>query len=109
MIRPQNLHPVTAEMQTMPEPMHGGPGLAGTVSDVVVTGSLTKLYVQVPDTDAIVVAFPTRASAPEFTVGQNIALGWRESDAVARSGEHTSELPSLMRISYAGFCLKKQN
>src|SRR3546814_10200968 len=24
-----------------------------------------------------------------------------------RSDEHTSELPSLMRISYAGFCLKK--
>src|SRR3546814_4973601 len=27
----------------------------------------------------------------------------------ARSEEHTSELQSLMRISYAGFCLKKQN
>src|SRR3546814_9023856 len=28
--------------------------------------------------------------------------------AVARSEEHTSELQSLMRISYAGFCLKKK-
>src|SRR3546814_8500766 len=27
----------------------------------------------------------------------------------ARSEEHTSELQSLMRISYAGFCLKKKN
>src|SRR3546814_8659715 len=27
----------------------------------------------------------------------------------ARSEEHTSELPSLMRISYAVFCLKKNN
>src|SRR3546814_3305634 len=26
-----------------------------------------------------------------------------------RSEEHTSELPSLMRISYAVFCLNKQN
>src|SRR3546814_8513277 len=26
-----------------------------------------------------------------------------------RSEEHTSELPSLMRISYAVFCLKKNN
>src|SRR3546814_10764950 len=26
-----------------------------------------------------------------------------------RSEEHTSELPSLMRISYAVFCLKKHN
>src|SRR3546814_5623642 len=27
--------------------------------------------------------------------------------AAARSEEHTSELPSLLRISYAVFCLKK--
>src|SRR3546814_9984768 len=30
-------------------------------------------------------------------------------DAGARSEEHTSELQSLMRISYAVFCLKKEN
>src|SRR3546814_3771316 len=29
--------------------------------------------------------------------------------AINRSEEHTSELPSLMRISYAVFCLKKKN
>src|SRR3546814_4382446 len=29
--------------------------------------------------------------------------------AVPRSEEHTSELQSLMRISYAVFCLKKKN
>src|SRR3546814_2879925 len=35
----------------------------------------------------------------------------REGDAViaGRSEEHTSELQSLMRISYAVFCLKKKN
>src|SRR3546814_7766223 len=32
----------------------------------------------------------------------------RESIDVARSEEHTSELQSLMRISYAVFCLKKK-
>src|SRR3546814_3814762 len=31
------------------------------------------------------------------------------SDHGARSEEHTSELQSLMRISYAVFCLKKKN
>src|SRR3546814_4502396 len=31
---------------------------------------------------------------------------WR--DQVGRSEEHTSELQSLMRISYAVFCLKKK-
>src|SRR3546814_3554323 len=30
-------------------------------------------------------------------------------EAMARSEEHTSELQSLMRISYAVFCLKKKN
>src|SRR3546814_5165246 len=34
------------------------------------------------------------------------ALGVRVTD---RSEEHTSELQSLMRISYAVFCLKKKN
>src|SRR3546814_7668021 len=33
----------------------------------------------------------------------------RGDDAELRSEEHTSELQSLMRISYAVFCLKKKN
>src|SRR3546814_1160964 len=37
--------------------------------------------------------------------GRNDALS---SHAVVRSEEHTSELQSLMRISYAVFCLKKK-
>src|SRR3546814_8170643 len=42
------------------------------------------------------------------------AIGWPDTvpDHVAlwgRSEEHTSELQSLMRISYAVFCLKKKN
>src|SRR3546814_1253033 len=41
-----------------------------------------------------------------------IALGQAQVQALAqpaRSEEHTSELQSLMRISYAVFCLKKKN
>src|SRR3546814_10558322 len=34
--------------------------------------------------------------------------GFNKSHAAARSEEHTSELQSLMRISYAVFCLKKK-
>src|SRR3546814_15854229 len=35
---------------------------------------------------------------------------WAESEQMElRSEEHTSELQSLMRISYAVFCLKKKN
>src|SRR3546814_3346486 len=32
-----------------------------------------------------------------------------DDDGAPRSEEHTSELQSLMRISYAVFCLKKKN
>src|SRR3546814_1865220 len=35
-------------------------------------------------------------------------LGERRQQACHRSEEHTSELQSLMRISYAVFCLKKK-
>src|SRR3546814_3571040 len=34
-----------------------------------------------------------------------VKVEWQE---IARSEEHTSELQSLMRISYAVFCLKKK-
>src|SRR3546814_1134626 len=36
-------------------------------------------------------------------------LGGATGDTAMRSEEHTSELQSLMRISYAVFCLKKTN
>src|SRR3546814_5861811 len=45
--------------------------------------------------------------------GDGFCLGWRETHPhptltlKGRSEEHTSELQSLMRISYAVFCLKK--
>src|SRR3546814_1531047 len=37
-----------------------------------------------------------------------VVLGRHHEQAVGRSEEHTSELQSLMRISYAVFCLKKK-
>src|SRR3546814_2668131 len=39
---------------------------------------------------------------------ERLARLYRERYGIERSEEHTSELPSLMRISYAVFCLKKQ-
>src|SRR3546814_3116217 len=48
---------------------------------------------------------------PEFGIGAqtraDAEMECRGGDA-ARSEEHTSELQSLMRISYAVFCLKKK-
>src|SRR3546814_5684987 len=46
---------------------------------------------------------PVEYSQPE---GESF-LGYSSSQPVRRSEEHTSELQSLMRISYAVFCLKK--
>src|SRR3546814_4194266 len=37
------------------------------------------------------------------------ARDWAHGVLVGRSEEHTSELQSLMRLSYAVFCLKKKN
>src|SRR3546814_2066606 len=44
-------------------------------------------------------------------VGVEARTGYRltHREGIARSEEHTSELQSLMRISYAVFCLKKKN
>src|SRR3546814_8041901 len=43
-----------------------------------------------------------------FAAGE-IAAGDLFLTRTSRSEEHTSELPSLMRISYAVFCLKTKN
>src|SRR3546814_1393921 len=60
---------------------------------------------------------PSRAEAPEGVVepaGDGDEFGRHRGVEVGtakagRSEEHTSELQSLMRISYAVFCLKKKN
>src|SRR3546814_2390794 len=51
---------------------------------------------------------PARRGAQRRPRGDRLS-GDRSADRVARSEEHTSELQSLMRISYAVFCLKKKN
>src|SRR3546814_4607962 len=47
-----------------------------------------------------------RASEPQPS--RRSGAGRGRGEAPARSEEHTSELQSLMRISYAVFCLKKK-
>src|SRR3546814_10430798 len=49
------------------------------------------------------------ADHTEFKIIQtgNPAIDEQELSRIKRSEEHTSELQSLMRISYAVFCLKK--
>src|SRR3546814_968173 len=50
----------------------------------------------------------SKAGSPSPAPGaQRSRAGWRAGNP-RRSEEHTSELQSLMRISYAVFCLKKK-
>src|SRR3546814_8349994 len=44
----------------------------------------------------------------EGSMGTRTAVQHKPHGVMARSEEHTSELQSLMRISYAVFCLKKK-
>src|SRR3546814_7339391 len=50
-----------------------------------------------------------RLATPSFTVLLGDFGSGKTTLAEQRSEEHTSELQSLMRISYAVFCLKKKN
>src|SRR3546814_537979 len=52
---------------------------------------------------------PSRIAAPIAGFPYRSAVYCRMGGYVARSEEHTSELQSLMRNSYAVFCLKKKN
>src|SRR3546814_5381403 len=71
-------------------------GWAATAGAVVLTG-------EVRATDAQVIYTPFSNSSPVV-----IRFFVPEGEHVKRSEEHTSELQSLMRISYAVFCLKKK-
>src|SRR3546814_1260975 len=52
-------------------------------------------------------ARPQRNRAPRRAAARDTGAR-RARDGAGRSEEHTSELQSLMRISYAVFCLKKK-
>src|SRR3546814_4158504 len=59
-------------------------------------------------------AFSRHAAGAGDAIRQNTRCnirkgGQRRGSSHSRSEEHTSELQSLMRISYAVFCLKKKN
>src|SRR3546814_9998222 len=55
---------------------------------------------KIREQEAVIQAGPTGGVIVETDAG---------FEALGRSEEHTSELQSLMRISYAVFCLKKKN
>src|SRR3546814_3248326 len=56
---------------------------------------------------------PAGCGKADFALHRRACLPWRSAahdrPGHCRSEEHTSELQSLMRISYAVFCVKKKN
>src|SRR3546814_6402708 len=66
---------------------------------VIVSGGMAGLVLLNTEVEA-------RHVALGIDVGRGVAVA---ALALFRSEEHTSELQSLMRISYAVFCLKKKN
>src|SRR3546814_5590522 len=90
-------------------------GLPGTAMHVVCYGQ--GIYLLVADTTEVAAQLAELGQANvSFVICENamrsnkITLGdLVTGTVVVRSEEHTSELQSLMRISYAVFCLKKKN
>src|SRR3546814_9533671 len=84
-------------------------GAAGPVRSPAIAGTRIDASVARKPAEALVVEIEIAAIATadleQVQRAQHSAKGF----PVKRSEEHTSELQSLMRISYAVFCLKKKN
>src|SRR3546814_5495186 len=78
-----------------------GSGILLSLNDPRRFGSLDL----VPSSD--LTAFPAFAAMGPEPLGPELSATYLLK-ALSRSEEHTSELQSLMRISYAVFCLKKK-
>src|SRR3546814_2566520 len=74
-------------------------------------GRLDALIVRLGLTDRVrLLGAVPHADLPRLIAAADVSALASSSEGLAnRSEEHTSELQSLMRISYAVFCLKKKN
>src|SRR3546814_9161084 len=83
---------------------------------IVIPFAWLLLFFAIPFAIALKISFASSAIAmPPYTDlvswdGDKLAIHLNVGNYLfLRSEEHTSELQSLMRISYAVFCLKKKN
>src|SRR3546814_2865897 len=74
------------------------------LDDVGLAAALQRLTDDVASRSGLSVELDTAALAPDERLAPEV-----ETVIYRRSEEHTSALQSLMRISYAVFCLKKNN
>src|SRR3546814_7002109 len=85
-------------------------GVRGRADNGPCRGSASLIPSEARDQVAAILAFVDGDGACDIAeCGHGAPTGnWIAVVIVARSEEHTSELQSLMRISYAVFCLKKK-
>src|SRR3546814_10332373 len=95
---------VVEDDEVLREGLDAGLSLEGHTVDLVETCSDAREAVAGFSYDALVVDI----GLPDGS-GLDLVRDWRRSGVITRSEEHTSELQSLMRISYAVFCFKKKN
>src|SRR3546814_4182064 len=88
-VKSLSTHPILAEA-------------AGTKEPAWLISTMSAVCRKIADLPAIL--GPVIINTCSASVSSRISLG-----IYSRSEEHTSELQSLMRISYAVFCLKKKN
>src|SRR3546814_8837249 len=92
------------------------PGIPVEIEMVEVLGSEQLIHGRIGDTQVVVRCPVSLTKDQPVNVGDAFQIGsdgvhplhWFDADT-GRSEEHTSELQSLMRISYAVFCLQKKN
>src|SRR3546814_4914128 len=95
----------------MPEPRLGLPWLTATVTDLrAETDTAKSIAFSVPGWPGHLAGqhIDLRLTAEDGYVAQRSFSLASPAGNSTRSEEHTSELQSLMRISYAVFCLKKK-
>src|SRR3546814_2978040 len=71
--------------------------------------AMATLDVRLAEAERVIADAQLRQARAEGRLDPSIGVGVRQLRETGRSEEHTSELQSLMRISYAVFCLQKNN
>src|SRR3546814_9148697 len=88
---------ISADVWTKTLPFDRAPALVNPASGYVINANNTPWVAAGPGDELDAAAFSPLLGIEDDMTNR------------ARSEEHTSELQSLMRISYAVFCLKKKN
>src|SRR3546814_8886023 len=82
--------------------------IAASTCTESVTGLSEAAWLAGEDCDDVALS-PLPPQAASSSAGASTSIAYDAARGVDRSEAHPSELQSLMRISYAVFCLKKQN